>query len=47
VLAEGEKYNTQLFKMLGSYTDKDPSVVLSDTNRDLWLSASEALEYGN
>jgi ATP-dependent Clp protease protease subunit len=45
-IAEGEKYNTQLFKMLGSYTDKDPSVVLSDTNRDLWLSASEALEYG-
>ena len=45
-IAEGEKYNTLLFEMLGRYTDKDPKQVMEDANRDLWLSSSEALEYG-
>ena len=45
-IAEGEKYNEKLFKLLGQYTDKDPVQVLSDANRDLWLDAEEALKYG-
>jgi ATP-dependent Clp protease protease subunit len=45
-LAETRKYNEILFGMLGKYTDKDPATVLNDTNRDLWLTAEEAKEYG-
>jgi len=45
-IAEGEKYNTELFRLLGKYTDKDPKQVLDDTNRDMWLNADEALAYG-
>lgn len=45
-IAEGEKYNTELFRLLGLYTDKDPEQVLIDTNRDMWLNADEALAYG-
>jgi ATP-dependent Clp protease protease subunit len=45
-IAEGEKYNTELFRLLGEYTDKDPSQVLIDTNRDMWLNADEAKAYG-
>ena len=45
-IAEGEKYNTELFRLLGQYTDKDPAQVLEDTNRDMWLNADEAKAYG-
>lgn len=45
-IAEGEKYNEKLFKLLGEYTDKDPEIVLADTKRDLWLGADEAKAYG-
>ena len=45
-IAEGEKYNTELFNLLGDYTNKDPQQVLDDTKRDLWLNADEALAYG-
>jgi ATP-dependent Clp protease protease subunit len=45
-IAEGEKYNTELFRLLGLYTNKDPEQVLIDTNRDMWLNADEALAYG-
>jgi len=45
-IAEGEKYNTELFRMLGEYTDKTPEQVLEDASRDLWLGSEEALEYG-
>ena len=45
-IAEGEKYNTELFRLLGQYTDKDPAQVLIDTNRDMWLSSEEAKAYG-
>ena len=45
-IAEGEKYNTELFRMLGEYTDKTPEQVLDDASRDLWLGSEEALEYG-
>ena len=43
---EWEKVNTELFKLLGSYCDKDPKKVMKDAYRDLWLSADEALKYG-
>lgn len=45
-IAEGEKYNTKLFGMLGDYTGKDPEQIMVDANRDLWLSAEEAKAYG-
>jgi ATP-dependent Clp protease protease subunit len=45
-IAEGEKYNTELFRLLGEYTEKDPAQVLIDTNRDMWLNSEEALAYG-
>jgi ATP-dependent Clp protease protease subunit len=45
-LAETEKYNKVLFDLLGKYCDKDPKEVLKFTNRDQWLTATEAVEYG-
>ncbi len=45
-IAEGEKYNTELFNLLGSYCDKTPEQVLQDANRDLWLDSTEAKAYG-
>lgn len=45
-LKEGEKYNELLFGLLGEYTNKDPKKVMEDAQRDLWLTADEAVEYG-
>jgi ATP-dependent Clp protease protease subunit len=45
-IAEGEKYNTKLFTLLGQYCDKKPEQVLEDASRDLWLDAEEAKAYG-
>lgn len=45
-LKEGEKYNEILFNLLGEYTNKDPKKVMEDAQRDLWLTADEAVEYG-
>lgn len=45
-LAESEKYNDILFGLLGSYCGKSAKQVKKDATRDLWLSASEAVEYG-
>lgn len=45
-IAEGEKYNTRLFELLGKYTGKKPEKVLEDAARDLWLNAEEAKAYG-
>ncbi len=45
-LAEAEKYNQKLFKMLGEYCGKSKKQVLLDCTRDNWLGAEEALEYG-
>jgi len=45
-IAEGEKYNTILFDLLGKYTNKEPEQVLEDSTRDLWLTAEEAKSYG-
>lgn len=44
--AEAEKYNKKLFELLGTYTNKTPEIVMKDANRDFWLSAEEAKEYG-
>jgi len=44
--AEGEKYNDLLFGLLGEYTNKDAKKVMKDAERDLWLSAEEAVKYG-
>jgi len=45
-LNEAKKYNTTLFGLLGEYTGKDPEQVKKDADRDLWLTAEQALEYG-
>ena len=45
-IAEGEKYNSKLFGMLGEYTNKTAEQVMKDAERDFWLSAEEAVEYG-
>jgi ATP-dependent Clp protease protease subunit len=45
-IAEGEKYNTKLFDLLGDYCGKSREQVLEDANRDLWLDAEEAKAYG-
>jgi ATP-dependent Clp protease protease subunit len=44
--AEAEKYNDELFRMLGEYTDKDPKQVMEDASRDLWLDSETAKAYG-
>jgi len=43
---EADKYNIELFKLLGDYCDKDPEIVKEDANRDFWLSSDEAIKYG-
>ena len=43
---EAEKYNDELFRLLGSYCDKSPETVLADANRDLWMTGAEAVKYG-
>jgi ATP-dependent Clp protease protease subunit len=45
-LAEAEKYNSLLFKMLGEFCNKKPKEVLEFASRDKWLDSKEALEYG-
>jgi ATP-dependent Clp protease protease subunit len=45
-IAEGEKYNTKLFDLLGDYCGKSREQVLEDASRDLWLDAEEAKAYG-
>jgi ATP-dependent Clp protease protease subunit len=44
--AEAEKYNVELFNLLGSYCGKDPELVKADASRDLWLTGQEAVDYG-
>lgn len=44
--SETKKYNDILFGLLGEYTGKSAKQVLEDTNRDKWLTAQEAKEYG-
>ena len=45
-LNEAIKYNTELFELLGEYTDKKPEQVIKDATRDFWLNAEEAKAYG-
>lgn len=45
-IAEAIKYNDKLFGMLADYCGKDVAEVLKDCNRDNWLTAEEAHEYG-
>ena len=45
-LEEAKKYNDKLFKMLGEYCGKDPEQVKLDADRDKWMDAEEALDYG-
>ena len=43
---EWEKVNKILFELLGGYCGKDPKQVEMDANRDVWLDAQEAVDYG-
>ena len=43
---EWEKINKELFELLGGYCGKTAKRVEKDAQRDLWLSSSEALDYG-
>jgi ATP-dependent Clp protease protease subunit len=45
-MIEAEKYNNELFNLLGSYCGKDAEVVKGDASRDLWLTGQEAVDYG-
>lgn len=45
-MKEWEKTNDLLFELLGGYCGKDPKQVMEDAQRDLWLSAEEAKNYG-
>jgi len=43
---EWEKVNKILFELLGEFCGKSPDQVTQDAQRDFWLSAEEAKEYG-
>jgi ATP-dependent Clp protease protease subunit len=43
---EWEKTNKILFELLADFCGKTPEQVTSDAERDFWLTADEALEYG-
>jgi ATP-dependent Clp protease protease subunit len=45
-MKEWEKTNEILFELLGGYCGKNAKQVAKDAERDLWLSAEEALKYG-
>lgn len=45
-MVQSKKYNEELFRLLGQYTDKDPEEVKKDATRDFWLDSEEALAYG-
>ena len=43
---EWEKTNKILFELLGDFCNKTPEQVTKDAERDFWLTAEEAMEYG-
>ena len=43
---EWEKTNKILFELLADFCGKTPDQVTKDSERDFWLTADEALEYG-
>jgi len=45
-MVEWKKVNQILFDLLGSYCGKTAKQVMKDASRDLWLSSTEALDYG-
>jgi ATP-dependent Clp protease protease subunit len=45
-MKEWEKTNQILFELLGEYCGKTSEQIIQDAQRDLWLSAEEALNYG-
>lgn len=45
-MIEWESLNKVLFELLGSYTGKTAEQVMNDSQRDLWLHAKQAIEYG-
>jgi ATP-dependent Clp protease protease subunit len=45
-MKEWEKTNEILFELLGEYCGKTAKQVAKDAERDLWLSAEDALKYG-
>ena len=45
-MEEWEKTNAILFELLGKYCGKTPKRIVKDAQRDLWLDATEALDYG-
>ena len=45
-ISESNKANVELFDLLGEYCNKSGEVVMNDAQRNLWLTAEEAKEYG-
>ena len=43
---EWQEVNSILFDLLGDFCDKDPEQVKTDSQRDFWMSAQEAVDYG-
>lgn len=43
---EWKEVNSILFDLLGDFCDKDPEQVKTDSQRDFWMSAQEAVDYG-
>jgi ATP-dependent Clp protease protease subunit len=43
---EWKEVNSILFDLLGDFCDKDPEKVKEDSQRDFWMSAQEAVDYG-
>jgi ATP-dependent Clp protease, protease subunit len=43
---EGQRLKDKLYQILGEGCDKTPEQIQKDSERDLWLPAEEALEYG-
>ncbi len=43
---EWKEVNSILFELLGDFCDKDPEQVKNDSQRDFWMSAQEAVDYG-
>ena len=45
-MIEWKKTNEILFQLLGEFCGKSADQVKNDAQRDLWLDAEQALEYG-
>lgn len=45
-MKEWAKINKTLFELLGEFCNKTAEQVMQDAQRDLWLDAEQALEYG-